>query len=159
MKATLITQRILKGDSFPFITNYITDIPIETDYEEVEDRVLQLCAEQLTELQPDIDVSLERNGMMGYWCFTVATKLENKKFAVEMWEESPAEKQNRLRKIAVNWFSKLGIEEFGTSWDITDVQERDHGNTVRITLVDEISQQPVVEVLKKSAKGWLWVRE
>lgn len=159
MKATLITQRILRGNSYPFVTNYITDIPIEIDFEEAEDRVIKLCAEQLPELQPDVDIELERNGMMGYWCFTVATQLENKKFTVEMQEESPAQKKNRLLKIAVNWYTKFGVEEYENNWDITDVKERDHGNTILITLTDEVSGQPMFEVLKKSATGWTWVRQ
>jgi hypothetical protein len=61
-------------------TSYITDIPIEelTDVAErkIEDFVLNNIGEAM-------DIMLERNGMLGYWQFTVVTTWEVTNFDIE----------------------------------------------------------------------------
>lgn len=96
MKAKMLNQVVQRGrdksskwekrrnlDKNLWSTAYITDIPIQTLTDIAEQKIedfIDLCFKIDDEL---IDLTLERNGMLGFWQFTIITTCEIIDFEIE----------------------------------------------------------------------------
>lgn len=73
-----------RNESAVWHTSYITDIPISTPADEADRRIMDaLVTYNLAETKQNRDkiyhyaaYTIERNGMLGFWCFTLETEHE-----------------------------------------------------------------------------------
>lgn len=131
-------------------TSYITDIVISTC---TKDAVSQIKAFISRQFGDALDVSFERNGMTGFWQFTIISDFEVMDFDIA--EETPKEVTERLMQIAEQWFMQQGICEYGSDWEIDGIIEKDSGNTMWINLKCNNGIDTVV--LAKNSNGeWEW---
>lgn len=173
MKAKMLNQLIQRGkekltkyekrsgrdlDKDIWSTVYITDIPMQT----LTDEAVLLIHNFIERHFDDKDVkdfTLERNGMLGFWQFTVMTFQEVTDF--DIVEETAEERRARLMPIAEQWWEQLGsISDKYQSYDwwIDDVTEKDDGNTLYIAMRCDVGGYN--ETLKRNSKGeWMWVED
>lgn len=170
MKAKMLNQLIQRGkekltkyekrsgrdlDKDIWSTVYITDIPIQT----LTDEAILMIHDFIEKHLDDKDVkdfTVERNGMLGFWQFTVLTFKEVTDF--DIVEETEEERKARLMPIAEKWWEQLGSisdKYQGYDWWIADVDEEDDGNTMYIAMRCDFGGYS--ETLRRNDKGgWTW---
>lgn len=136
-------------------TVYITDIPVQT----LTDDVIVMIQNFILQHFDDKDVkdfTIERNGMLGFWEFTVITFVEVTEF--DITEETDEERKARLMPIAEQWWEKLGSLDDKYSddeWWIDDITEKDGGKTLLITMMCSVGVY--LETLTLNERGqWVW---
>ena len=172
MKAKMLNQLFQRGkethkkaekardlDKDIWSTVYITDIPIQTltdeAWESVKDFIERHFAD-FTDREIEDTFTMERNGMLGFWQFTVLTVREVTE--VDIVEETAEERKARLMPIAEKWWEQLGSisdKYQGYDWWIADVDEEDNGNTMYIVMRCDFGGYR--ETLRRNDKGgWTW---
>lgn len=129
-------------------TSYISDIPISTCTKDATSQIKAFISRQFGDA---LDIAFERNGMTGFWQFTIISDYEVMDFDIA--EETPVTEQ--LMPIAEQWFMQQGISEYGSDWEIDSIIEKDSGNTMWINLKCNNGIDTVV--LAKNSNGeWEW---
>lgn len=169
MKAKMLNQLFQKGketltkyekkagkdlDRDMWSTVYITDIPIQTLTAEAISKIKKFTDTHLGNKEMR-DFTVERNGMLGFWQFTVITFEEVIEF--DIVEETDEERKARLMPIAEEWWEKEGqfdndYADGGNDWRVEYIEESDDGNTLEIQMTCDGSWW--WETLKKTDNGW-----
>lgn len=134
-------------------TSYITDIVISTCTKDAVSQIKAFIARQFGDV---LDIAFERNGMTGFWQFTIISDFEVMDFDIA--EETPQEVTERLMPIAEQWFMQQGIDEYGSDWEIDDIIEKDSGNTIWINLKCDNGIDTAV-LIKKENGEWQWQQD
>lgn len=170
MKAKMLNQLIQRGkenlkkwekksgrelDKDIWSTVYITDIPIQILTDEAVTMINDFIERHFKDKEVK-DFTVERNGMLGFWQFTVMTFKEVTEFDIE--EETDEERRARLMPIAEQWWDKLGSlsDKYQSyDWRVHDVTEENGGNRIVIQMWCDFGGY--TEILERNDKGgWTW---
>lgn len=166
MKAKMLNQLFQKGkvrteltqterksskelDKDIWSTVYITDMPIQILTETAYSRINVFLARTLE--SSDIkEFSIERNGMLGFWQFTVMTYKEVTKF--DITDEVDDKTKQEYENMAYHWLKTTGYDKYGDDIEIRDLQFRK--NLIQITLANENSGFTVIMKQDESSGKW-----
>ena len=128
-------------------TVYITDMPIQTLTETAYSKIDAFLKEILIDSEIK-DFAIERNGMLGFWQFTVMTYKEVTKF--DITDELDEQIQEQYKKIAYRWLEQYGYDKYGDDISITKLSFKK--DFIEITISNENSGSTVI--LKKLSGEW-----
>lgn len=133
-------------------TVYITDIPIQILTKEATVTIQDFIDRHFDDKEVE-DFTMERNGMLGFWQFTVITFQEVTEF--DITEEPDKEHKAELMQTAEDWWEQDGSESDkykGLDWWIKDVKELENGNRIDILLECEFGTQTETVITKENGE-------
>lgn len=133
MKAKMLNQIVQRGkekttkyerkrnlDKDLWSTSYVTNIKIDVMTDDAEQTIENFCEKHFGD-KNIFDVTIERNGMLGFWQFTIITAKENTDF--EIIEETEEQVTERLMAVVQNWYDKKGYQNYEYDMYIDKIEE------------------------------------
>ena len=129
-----MTNQIITADEYGmcFLTTYVTNIDIlEFRAERAKKLINEFCTRHFKNNDiPIFDTKYEKNGIIGFWQFTVQTYREITEYNII--EETSEQVKERLLHIAQEWYEQEGYANYPAEMTITKVEEVEGG--IRVTL-------------------------